>query len=322
MFLVKFIGKYTVLSLLVGVCSASTTATREVVHFAVNNDNTKVFIDEFSKEGLYTKDELVKIFSMTILKEKKITKSQNNQAEKKMTWKTYKNKIVTMLRVNGGRMFLYDNKEILEKVEKEYGVDKEVIVAILGVETNYGLSKGKYRAIDALSTLSFEYYPRNNFFKNELKSYLRYTYKNNLSPFDIKSSWAGAIGYSQFIPSSILAYGVDYDNDGKIDLINSSADAVASVANYLKNHGFKSNKYYFDKVAVNHELAIPGLKLTQTCESIGIKLDSTYCNDKFKLFKLDDSVYIGSNNFYSITMYNRSNLYAAAVLEIATSLKN
>ena len=322
MFLVKFIGKYTVLSLLVGVCSASTTATREVVHFAVNNDNTKVFIDEFSKEGLYTKDELVKIFSMTILKEKKITKSQNNQAEKKMTWKTYKNKIVTMLRVNGGRMFLYDNKEILEKVEKEYGVDKEVIVAILGVETNYGLSKGRYRAIDALSTLSFEYYPRNNFFKNELKSYLRYTYKNNLSPFDIKSSWAGAIGYSQFIPSSILAYGVDYDNDGKIDLINSSADAVASVANYLKNHGFKSNKYYFDKVAVNHELAIPGLKLTQTCESIGIKLDSTYCNDKFKLFKLDDSVYIGSNNFYSITMYNRSNLYAAAVLEIATSLKN
>lgn len=322
MFLVKFIGKYTVLSLLVGVCSASTTATREVVNFAVNNDNTKVFIDEFAKEGLYTKDELVKIFSMTTLKEKKITKSQNNQAEKKMTWQTYKNKIVTMLRVNGGRMFLYDNKEILQKVEKEYGVDKEVIVAILGVETNYGLSKGKYRAIDALSTLSFEYYPRNNFFKNELKSYLRYTYKNNLSPFDIKSSWAGAIGYSQFIPSSILAYGVDYDNDGKIDLVNSSADAVASVANYLKNHGFKSNKYYFDKVAVNHELAISGLKLTQTCESVGIKLDSTYCNDKFKLFKLDDSVYIGSNNFYSITMYNRSNLYAAAVLEIATSLKN
>jgi membrane-bound lytic murein transglycosylase B len=259
---------------------------------------------------------------MTTLKEKKITKSQNNQAEKKMTWETYKNKIVTMLRINGGRMFLYDNKNVLEQVEKEYGVDKEVIVAILGVETNYGLSKGRYRAIDALSTLSFEYYPRNNFFKNELKSYLRYTYKNNLSPFDIKSSWAGAIGYSQFIPSSILAYGVDYDNDGKVDLINSSADAIASVANYLKNHGFKSNKYYFDKVAVNHELAIPGLKLTQTCESIGVKLDVAYCNEKFKLFKLDDSVYIGSNNFYSITMYNRSNLYAAAVLEIATSLKN
>lgn len=322
MFSVKFIGKYTVLSLLVGICSASTTATREVVHFAVNNENTKIFIDEFAQEDLYTKDELIKIFSMTTLKEKKITKSQNNQAEKKMTWETYKNKIVTMLRINGGRMFLYDNKNVLEQVEKEYGVDKEVIVAILGVETNYGLSKGRYRAIDALSTLSFEYYPRNNFFKNELKSYLRYTYKNNLSPFDIKSSWAGAIGYSQFIPSSILAYGVDYDNDGKVDLINSSADAIASVANYLKNHGFKSNKYYFDKVAVNHELAIPGLKLTQTCESIGVELDAAYCNDKFKLFKLDDSVYIGSNNFYSITMYNRSNLYAATVLEIATSLKD
>lgn len=318
----KYIGKYAVLSLLVGFCSASTTMKKEVVHFAINNENTKIFINDFAQEGLYTEAELTKIFSMTTLKEKKITKSQNNQAERKLTWENYRNRIVTLLRVNGGRMFLYDNKEILEKVEKEYGVDKEVIVAILGVETNYGLSKGNYRAIDALSTLSFEYYPRNDFFKNELKAYLRYTYKNNLSPFEIKSSWAGAIGYSQFIPSSILSYGVDYDGDGKVDLINSSSDAIASVANYLKSHGFKSNKYYYDKVAVNHKLAVKGLKLTQTCESIGVKLNAHYCNDKFKLFKLDDAVYIGSNNFYSITMYNRSNLYAAAVLEIATSLKN
>lgn len=322
MFTVKFIGKYTAIFLLVGICSGSTTMSRDAVHFAINNENTINFIDDFSKEGLYSKAELIKIFSMTTLKEKRITKSQNNQAEKKMTWGTYKNKIVTMLRINGGRMFLYDNKEVLVQVEKDYGVDKEVIVAILGVETNYGLSKGRYRAIDALSTLSFEYYPRNDFFKNELKSYLRYTYNNHISPFDIKSSWAGAIGYSQFIPSSILAYGVDYDKDGKVDLINSPADAFASVANYLKSHGFKSNKYYFDKVSVNQELAIKGLKLTQSCESIGISLDASYCSDKFKLFTLDDSVYIGSNNFYSITMYNRSNLYAAAVLEIATSLKD
>jgi membrane-bound lytic murein transglycosylase B len=319
---VKNIGKHLILVFMIGMCSASTTMSRDVVHFAINNKNTIDFIEEFSHENIYSKDDLVKIFSMTIMKEKKITKSQKNQAEKKLTWESYKNKIVTMLRVNGGRMFLYDNKEVLDKVEKEYNVYKEVIVAILGVETNYGLSKGKYRAIDALSTLSFEYYPRNNFFKNELKAYLRYVKKNNLSPFDVKSSWAGAIGYAQFIPSSIIAYGIDYDNDGKIDLVNSPEDAIASVANYLKKHGFKSNRYYFDRVSVNHDLAINGLKLTQTCESLGIQLGENYCMDNFKLFTLDDYVYIGSNNFYSITMYNRSNLYAAAVLEIATSLKN
>lgn len=217
---------------------------------------------------------------------------------------------------------MYDNKDLLKNVERDFGVDKEVIVAILGVETNYGLSKGKFRAIDALSTLSFEYYPRSDFFKKELKEFLIYSKNNHLSPFDTYSSWAGAIGYSQFIPSSINNYAIDYDKDGKIDLVNSVPDAVASVANYLKMNGFKNNSYYFDKIEASDNHAIGGLKLTQSCDSVSLKLDEQYCNDNFKIFKLDDESYIGSRVFYSITMYNRSNLYAAAVLEIAKNLKD
>lgn len=315
-------SKYFTISLMCIACSSSVAAPKEVLHYAIQNDNVKKFIDEFSKEGVYSKAELVDIFSKTTLKEKKISKSHNNQAEKKLTWSDYKNRVVTMLRINGGKLFLYENKSLLEKVEKDYGVDKEVIVAILGVETNYGLSKGKFRAIDAISTLSFEYYPRSDFFKKELKEFLIYSKNNNLSPFETKSSWAGAIGYAQFIPSSINNYAIDYDNDGKVDLVNSVPDAVASIANYLKKNGFKNNSYYYSKVAVNDEHAVGGLKLTQTCANTNLVLDEMYCSDNFKIFKLDDDLYIGSKSFYSVTMYNRSNLYAAAVLDIAKSLKN
>lgn len=314
--------KYMVVSFLCLFCTASVAEPKEIPKYAIQNANVIKFIDDYSKEGVYTKKELENIFSKTILKEKKITKRQSNQAEKKLTWEDYKRRVVTLVRINTGKIFLYKNKKILEDIEREYQVDKEVIVAILGVETNYGLNKGDFRAIDALSTLSFEYYPRSDFFRKELKEFLKYTKKNNISPFDTKSSWAGAIGYSQFIPSSLNYYGVDYDLDGKVDLVKSLPDAMASIANYLKKNGFKKENYYFDKIDVDNKHIEGGLKLTLNCNNTSFIVDSKYCNSNFKIFNLDSDTYIGGKNFYSITMYNRSNLYAAAVLEIATSLKN
>lgn len=314
--------------IIIAISLVSITSSTNAGNYKINNENLAIknelvinFINEFAKEKIYTKKELNKIFSNTVIRKKKIIKAQNNQAEKTLTWKNYKNIVVTKTRINAGKVFLYKYSNLLDKVEKEFKVDKEVITAILGVETNYGFKKGDYKAIDSLTTLSFEYYPRGKFFKNELKEFLKYSKKNNINPLSVKSSWAGAIGYPQFIPSSINSYGIDYDKDGKIDLVNSVEDSVASVANYLRKNGFVFNKFYYDKINIKTNIKIStGLKLDKDCSII--KLNNKYCNDKFKIFKLDDETYIGSKNFYSITMYNRSNLYAAAVLEIAKSLKN
>lgn len=297
--------------------SANNSKKNELV--ALNLPTVKNFINEFKNENIYTEKELENIFSKTIIKKKKIVSAQKNQAENKLTWKGYKNLVVTNTRIQGGKLFILTNKNILEKAESIYNVDKEIITAILGVETNYGFKKGDYRAIDALSTLSFEYYPRGTFFKGELKEFLKYTKKNKLDPFSIKSSWAGAIGYPQFIPSSINNYAIDFDNDGKIDLVNSVADAIGSIGNYLNKNGFKKESYYYDKLNIKETTVSNGLKLDKNCSTI--KVADKYCKDKFKIFKLDNDYYIGGRTFYAITKYNRSNLYASAVLEIAKSLK-
>ncbi len=312
----------------IAISLASITSSTNAESYKINNENSAIrnelvknFINEFSKENIYTKKELNSIFSNTEIRKKKIIKAQNNQAEKTLTWKEYKNIVVTKTRINAGKVFLYKYSNLLDSVEKQFKVDKEVITAILGVETNYGFKKGDYKAIDSLTTLSFEYYPRGKFFKNELKEFLKYSKKNNINPLSVKSSWAGAIGYPQFIPSSINSYGIDYDKDGKVDLVNSVEDSVASVANYLNKNGFSFNKFYYNKIKIKDNIKISsGLKLDKDCSIV--KLENKYCNDKFKIFKLDNQTYIGSKNFYSITMYNRSNLYAAAVLEIARNLKN
>lgn len=300
----------------------SSAAERPSNYTAITNPKVIDFIKSFSKNGVYSKNELENIFRQTKIEHKKIKKQQSNQAEKKLTWNDYQKRVVTNTRVTAGKVFLKANEDLLNKAEKQFNVNKEVIVAILGVETNYGFSKGKFRAIDSLSTLSFEYYPRSDFFRKELESLLILSKKNKTSPFEYQSSWAGAIGYPQFIPSSILAYGVDFDKDGKVDLSNSIADAIGSVGNYLSKHKFKKDAYYYEKLNLNGYNIQPstGLKLDRDCTDI--KLDSKYCSDKFKIFKLDDNYYVGGNNFYAVTMYNRSNLYASAVLEIAKSLSD
>jgi len=300
----------------------SSAAERSSSYNAITNPKVIDFINTFSKKGIYSKGELENIFKQTKIEQKKVKKQQSNQAEKKLTWSDYQKRVVTNTRITAGKVFLKANSDLLQKAEDAFNVNKEVIVAILGVETNYGFSKGKFRAIDSLSTLSFEYYPRSDFFRKELESLLILSKKNNTSPFEYQSSWAGAIGYPQFIPSSILAYGIDFDKDGKIDLSNSIADAIGSIGNYLNKNKFKKNTYYYEKLNLNGYDIKPsnGLKLDRDCNDI--KLDSKYCSDKFKIFKLDDDYYVGSSNFYAITMYNRSNLYASAVLEIAKSLSN
>lgn len=287
------------------------------------------FISEYAKENKYSKDELLEYFARTKIK-KSVVKQSKNQPEVKLTWKSYKNKVVTDAKVEKGREFLTTHSESLIRAESTYGVPKEIIASIIGIETFYGKYKGSHKAIDAISTLAFEGSERRQrYFKKELVHFFDYCYSNNINPLEAQSSWAGAFGYPQFMPSSIKAYAVDFNNDGKVDLVNSIDDSIGSVGNYLKENGWIKDNYVAEQVySVNQSTKLSGFKLNYTVEELrnkGVKFNRGMRNSKkLKLFLLENNskeYWVGYNNFHSITTYNRSNLYAMAVFELANKIK-
>ena len=171
---------------------------------------------------------------------KRAVQARSNQPEVKATWDDYLSKRVTSRRIDNGVKFLKEHIDIFESAEKDYGVSKFYIASIIGMETNYGTYYGSYNPLDTIFTRAFE--PSSNFWQKELIQLFILSKRYNLNPKQIKSSWSGAIGLRQFIPSSYNAYGVDYDLNGSVDLLSSMEDGIASVANYLEANGWISNK--------------------------------------------------------------------------------
>lgn len=264
-------------------------------------------------------------------KQQKIIDSMNSPAEFTWTWDRYRKLFIEPKRIKNGKLFIKKNLQTLERAEAQFGVPKEVITAILGVETRYGKIMGSYRVLDALSTLSFDYPRRSNFFSQELINLLLLARENNLDIFKLKGSYAGAMGYGQFIPSSYRAYAVDFDNDGSVDLLNSVEDAIGSIANYLFQHGWKSNypiiwevnnsfegfnpdsvnnvrkKVNFDRITMSPKNAID-------FNFEGLNTDVlllSYETDK------STNYFVGTRNFIAITKYNVSHFYAKAVYDLA-----
>ena len=172
-------------------------------------------------------------------KQQKIIDSISKPAEFTWTWERYKKLFIEEKRIRNGKKFIKNNLNTLQRAEKEFGVPKEIITSILGIETRYGKILGNYRVIDSLTTLGFDYPRRSEFFSDELIKFFLLTRENNLDIFSVKGSYAGAMGYGQFISSSYRAYAIDFDGDDSIDLFNSVDDAIGSIANYLKVHGWK-----------------------------------------------------------------------------------
>ncbi|MBL4607056.1 MAG: lytic murein transglycosylase B [Pseudomonadales bacterium] len=196
-------------------------------------------VNELEKEEAFDRKSLVYLFS-DVTRKDSIIKAMTRPAESK-EWKEYRPIFVTKKRINQGLSFWKENESLLNDVEKKYGVPAEIIVAIIGVETRYGRNKGGYRVIDALSTLGFDYPKRSKFFLSELKHFLILARDAGLDPAKAKGSYAGAIGMPQFIPSSYRHYAVDYNKDGRTDLIDSNEDTIASIANYFLKHGWEKN---------------------------------------------------------------------------------
>ena len=198
------------------------------------------FIEEMVTKHGFEESYLIEIFQSAEKKEK-IINSMNRPAEKKFSWAQYKARLISPIRVNNGADFLQRFLPEFEKAEEKFGVPKEIIAAIIGIESSYGSITGRERVIDSLSTLAFDYPRRSNFFTKQLEHFLLLSREEKLDAFSMKGSYAGAMGYGQFIPSSYRSYAIDFDNDGIRNIVTNPVDAIGSVANYLSKHGWEKN---------------------------------------------------------------------------------
>ncbi len=261
-----------------------------------------------------------------------ILNAVSTPAERTLTWKQYRPIFLGNERVVGGREFIRQHAEALQRAEKTYGVPVEIIAAIIGVETFYGRHTGKHPILAALSTLAFDYPPRSPFFTKELEAFLILASEEGWNPLDRYGSYAGAMGFPQFIASSYRAYAVDFDGDGRRDLINSVTDAIGSVANYLAVHGWESTAPIAEPwvgaaagSADVKRLEAKSLKPAVPINDIKAVGFDAWGSRPVSVMLLDGKngteTWVGYNNFYVITRYNHSRLYAMAVMQLAQQLK-
>lgn len=250
-------------------------------------------------------------------------------AEKK-PWHEYRPLFVTKDFAQRGADFWKKNQETLQRAEETYGVPAEVIVAIIGIETRYGTNTGQFRVLDSLVTLGFNYPPRGKFFRQELEHFLLLTQEENLDPLVIRGSYAGAMGVPQFISSSYRNYAVNFSNSGQRDLFNTT-DAIGSVAAYLKNNGWKSGLDVAHPAQVNKNFVTekedlrPKLTLADL-QKQGVKVNAKISPDHTARViplegKTDMEHWVGLHNFYVITTYNRSVLYAMSVHQLSEMIQ-
>jgi membrane-bound lytic murein transglycosylase B len=252
-------------------------------------------------------------------------------AERTLGWDEYRPRFVMERRIARGAEVYTQRQAELERAEAASGVPVDIILGIVGVETFYGENVGKHRVLDALSTLAFNYPPRQEFFRKELEQYLVMTREENLDALVPVGSYAGAMGLPQFMPSSFRAYAVDGDADGKRDLWNDWADVFESVGNYLKVHGWRAGEpvlAFADASDARLDGIDPKLALTETVGSLrarGLRFETSLPAEApamlVTLRLAGGTEYrVGFTNFYAITRYNRSLMYASAVSDLADAI--
>ena len=299
------------------------------------NDNPiiKDFIDQMVKKDKFDRKTLVAMFDeIKVLPE--IIDKMNRPAEA-WPWHRYRNIFLKQKRIDQGVAFWNENEALLAKAEKKFGVSAQIIVGILGVETRFGIISPGYRVVDALTTIVVDYPRRSKYFKKELRHVLLLAREEKVDPLQFMGSYAGAMGKAQFMPSSYRSYAIDFDGDGRRDLIGNTADAVGSIAAYLKKHGWKAGQQVTVRASVSGDEfgkyvkkgMKPKVKLADLSK-YGVKANAKINLDKSakaSLIQLEQKenmeYWLGLNNFYAITRYNHSNLYAMAVYQLSEEIK-
>jgi len=299
---------------------------------ALANTDEQAFIDKMVKEHQFDAAEISSLLNQA-QKQQSIIDAMSRPAEKRLNWGQYRKIFITDKRIKGGMKFWKENQAILEQAEKTYGVPAQIITAIVGVETYYGRITGKYSVLDSLYTLGFHYPPRAKFFRSELEEFLQLAREEGVSPTEPLGSYAGAMGRPQFISSSFRAYAVDFDKDGKRDIWENNADVIGSVANYFKRHGWKAGepvaqlvtgakKGFDEEIKAGYK---PSLDVKSLIDK-GIILGSSLDKDaKVALLEMEsddgNEYWVTSPNFYAITRYNHSPLYAMAVFQLSEAIR-
>ena len=323
--------RYSLLAALACAPAGAQPADAAAVGFDLQRPEIVEFVNEVvSRDGLNRKD--VRALLKEAQPQPKIIETMNRPIEKVAPWWEYRDHFLTPERIREGTSFWLDHKNTLEQISAQYQVPSQYLVAILGVETRYGRQTGRYRVLDALATLAFDYPPRHGYFREELKQFLLLAKENQLDPLTATGSYAGAMGAPQFMPSSYRRYAVDAHGDRRRDLWGDWDDILASVANYLREYGWTAGGPVLAETRLepdpSFQIEPHNLELDQTVESLGaqgVKVEMSVPADTPVVLicaeQRDGPAYrVGFHNFHVITRYNASARYAMAVYELAQAV--
>lgn len=298
-------------------------------------DRTEVrqFISEMAAQHGFAERALERLFATVRTQDSVLTLIAPAPAGTR-SWRAYRANFVNARRIEAGVAFWRANADTLARAAREFGVPPEIVVAIIGVETEYGRNTGTFRVLDALATLAFDQPRRAEYFRSELEQYLLYARESGVDAAALRGSYAGAIGIPQFMPGSIRRFGVDYDGDGRRDLRASRADAIGSVANFLAAHGWVAGAPVAIAASVQgdgHRALVNGevvpIHRPEVLREAGVEFAAPVAPDApCVLIELESPDappvhLVGLQNFYALTRYNRSSFYAAAVNDLADEIK-
>ncbi len=304
------------------------------------------FIDMMVEKNGFDRAELEAVLNKTRYVDSAIQLMKPAPAGKPKNWTAYRARFVEPMRIAAGLAFWKANTDALARAEARFGVPADIIVGIIGVETIYGRNTGNFRVLDAITTLAFSYPEspnralRTELFRSELENTLLYAREAGIDPFSLNGSYAGAIGLPQFMPSSLRKYALDFDGDQRVDLRNSNADAIGSVANFLVQHGWKKDAPYVFPASVSATNAEgkagwdrfvgQGLKAQFTADEMrreGVSPATELpAETLFSLVDLQNGAeptqyWLGAANFFVITQYNRSYFYAMSVIDLGQAIR-